>query len=147
MAVRIPRILFICTGNSCRSQMAEGWVRHLKQGLFQPDSAGVEKHDLDPLAVKVMDEVGIDISRQKSKLIDDLKDKDFDYVVTICEDANKNCPIFPGKAKRVHCAFDNPPRIAKTLASQDEIMNLYRRVRDEIKEFVLKMPANLLLVP
>ena len=90
-----------------------------------------------------MDEVGVDISKQTSKLINELKDKDFDYVVTICEDANRNCPVFPGKAKRIHHAFDNPPRIAKTLTSQEEIMSLYRRVRDEIKEFVRKMPDNL----
>ena len=143
MVPRIPKILFICTGNSCRSQMAEGWTRHLKKDLLQPSSAGIEKHGLDPLAIKVMNEVGVDISQQKSKLIDELKDKDFDYVVTICEDANRNCPIFPGKAKRIHHAFDNPPRIAKTLTSQEEILSLYRRVRDEIKEFVSKMPDNL----
>jgi arsenate reductase len=123
--------------------MAEGWVRYLKKDLLQPFSAGIEKHGLDPLAIKVMDEVGVDISKQKSKLINELNDADFDYVVTICEDANRNCPIFPGKAKRIHHAFDNPPRLAKTLTSQEEIINLYRRVRDEIKEFVSKMPDNL----
>lgn len=143
MVPRIPKILFICTGNSCRSQMAEGWTRHLKKDLLQPSSAGIEKHGLDPLAIKVMDEVGVDISKQTSKLIIELKDKDFDYVVTICEDANRNCPVFPGKAKRIHHAFDNPPRIAKTLTSQEEILSLYRRVRDEIKEFINKMPDNL----
>lgn len=123
--------------------MAEGWTRHLKKDLLQPSSAGIEKHGLDPLAIKVMNEAGVDISQQKSKLINELKDKNFDYVVTICEDANRNCPIFPGKAKRIHHAFDNPPRIAITLTSQEEIINLYRRVRDEIKEFVSKMPNNL----
>lgn len=143
MAPPLRKILFICTRNSCRSQMAEGWTRHLKKDLLQPFSAGIEKHGLDPLAIKVMDEVGVDISKQKSKLITELEDKDFDYVVTICEDANRNCPIFPGKAKRIHRAFDNPPRIAKTLTSQKDILSLYRRVRDEIKEFVSKMPGNL----
>lgn len=143
MVPHTPKILFICTGNSCRSQMAEGWVRHLKKDVLQPSSAGIEKHGLDPLAIKVMHEVGVDISKQTSKLINELKDKDFDYVVTICEDANRNCPIFPGKAKRIHHAFDNPPRIAKSLTSQEEIVSLYRRVRDEIKEFVSKMPDNL----
>lgn len=143
MVPRIPKILFICTGNSCRSQMAEGWTRHLKKDLLQPSSAGIEKHGLDPLAVKVMDEAGVDISKQTSKLINELKDKEFDYVVTICEDANRNCPVFPGKAKRIHHAFDNPPRIAKTLTSREEILSLYRRVRDEIKEFINKMPDNL----
>lgn len=143
MVPHIPKILFICTGNSCRSQMAEGWVRYLKKDVLQPSSAGIEKHGLDPLAIKVMNEVGVDISKQTSKLINELKDKDFDYVVTICEDANRNCPVFPGKAKRIHHAFDNPPRIAKSLTSQEEIVSLYRRVRDEIKEFVSKMPDNL----
>lgn len=143
MVPRIPKILFICTGNSCRSQMAEGWVRHLKKDVLQSFSAGIEKHGLDPLAVKVMDEAGVDISKQTSKLINELKDKEFDYVVTICEDANRNCPVFPGKAKRIHHAFDNPPRIAKTLTSREEILRLYRRVRDEIKEFINKMPNNL----
>lgn len=143
MAPPLRKILFICTGNSCRSQMAEGWTRHLKKDLLQPFSAGIEKHGLDPLAIKVMDEVGVDISKQKSKLITELKDKDFDYVVTICEDANRNCPIFSGKVKRIHHAFDNPPRIAKTLTSQEEIFSLYKRVRDEIKEFVSNMPDNL----
>ena len=143
MVPHIPKILFICTGNSCRSQMAEGWVRYLKKDVLQPSSAGIEKHGLDPLAIKVMNEVGVDISKQTSKLINELKDKDFDYVVTICEDANRNCPVFPGKAKRIHHAFDNPPRIAKSLTSQEEIVSLYRRVRDEIKEFVSKMPNNL----
>lgn len=143
MAPPILKILFICTGNSCRSQMAEGWVRHLKKNLLQPTSAGIEKHGLDPLAIKIMKEVGVNISRQTSKLINELEDKNFDYAVTICEDANRNCPIFPGKAKRIHHAFDNPPRIAKTLKSQEEIISLYRRVRDEIKEFVSKMPDNL----
>lgn len=143
MTPHIPKILFICTGNSCRSQMAEGWVRHLKKDVLQPDSAGIEKRSLDPLAIQVMDEVGVDISRQTSKLINELKGKNFDYVVTICEDANRNCPVLPGKAKRIHHAFDDPPRIAKTQTSQEEIIRLYRRVRDEIKEFVSKMPENL----
>jgi len=123
--------------------MAEGWARHFKEDLLQPSSAGIEKHGLDPLAVKVMAESGIDISSQRSKLISELKEKDFDYVVTICDDANRNCPVFPGNAKRIHHAFDDPPKIAKTLASQEEILNLYRRVRDEIKEFVMKMPDGL----
>lgn len=143
MASSIPKILFVCTGNSCRSQMAEGWVRYLKKDVLQPVSAGIEKHGLDRLAIKVMDEVGIDISKQTSKLINELEDKDFDYVVTICEDANRNCPVFPGKAKQIYHAFDNPLIIAKTLKSQEEIISLYRRVRDEIKEFVSNMPGNL----
>ena len=136
-------ILFICTGNSCRSQIAEAWVRNLKKGILEPFSAGVEKHGLDPLAIQVMRESGVDISQQMSKTINELKKKNFDYVVIICEEANKNCPIFPGKAKRIYHAFDDPPKIAKTLSSQEEIVMLYRRVRDEIKQFVIDMPFNL----
>jgi arsenate reductase len=123
--------------------MAEGLVKHLKKDILRPNSAGIEKRSVDPLAIQVMDEIGVDISRQTPKLINELKDKDFDYVVTICDEANRNCPVFPGKAKRIHHAFDDPPRIAKTLTSQEEIMSLYRRVRDEIKEFVSLMPDNL----
>ena len=140
---QIQKIIFICTGNACRSQMAEGWARYLKKDQLQPSSAGIEKHGLDPLAVKVMAESGVDISKQKSKLISELKERDFDYVVTICNDANQKCPVFPGKAKRIHHAFDDPAKIAKKLTHQEEILNLYRRVRDEIKEFIIKMPGNL----
>lgn len=140
---QIQKILFICTGNACRSQMAEGWVRHFKQDLLQPSSAGIEKHGLDPLAVKVMAESGVDISKQKSKLISELKERDYDYIVTICNDANLKCPVFPGNAKRIHRAFDNPAKIAQTLTRQEEILNLYRRIRDEIKVFIMKMPDNL----
>lgn len=136
-------ILFICTGNSCRSQMAEAWVRNIKGDILEPYSAGIEKHGLDPKAIQVMAEAGIDISKQESKLIDELKRKEFDYVVTICNDANEKCPVFVGKTKRSHHAFDNPSRIALTLKSQEEILFLYRRVRDEIKEFVSNMPNNL----
>jgi len=139
----IKKIIFICTGNSCRSQMAEGWAKYLKKDLFQSFSAGIEKHKLDPLAIQVMAEEGIDISKQKPKLISELEDNRFDYVITICEDANSNCPVFPGKGKRIHHGFDNPPKIAKTLETQADILSLYRRVRDEIREFISKMPSNL----
>jgi arsenate reductase len=137
------RVLFLCTGNSCRSQMAEGWARKLRGSVLEAYSAGTEKHGLDPLAVKVMSEAGVDISKQTSKVISELGKQDFEYVVTICNDVNEKCPLFPGKAKRLHHAFDNPPRIAKTLSSEEDKINLYRRVRDEIKEFISKMPNNL----
>lgn len=136
-------VLFICTGNSCRSQMAEGWARHLKANILKPYSAGVENHGLDPLAVQVMAEKGIDISKQQSKLINELEKKEFDYVVTICNDANERCPIFPGKTKRVHHGFDNPPRLAKSTKTKEEALLIYRRVRDEIKDFINAMPDNL----
>ncbi len=139
----VKNILFICTGNSCRSQMAEGWVRKLKCDILVPHSAGIEKHGIDPKAVKVMAEVGVDISKQQSKLISELSKKDFDYVVTICNDANEKCPIFPGKAKSFHHGFDNPPVLARKAKSEEEALDLYRRVRDEIRDFIENMPNNL----
>lgn len=141
--VSIQKILFICTGNSCRSQMAEGWVRKLKGDILKPYSAGIEKHEIDPKAVKIMSEVGVDISKQQSKLISELGEKKFDYVVTICNDANEKCPVFPGKAKRLHYGFDNPPVLARETKSEEAALTIYRRVRDEIKDFVENMPNNL----
>lgn len=139
----IQKILFICTANSCRSQMAEGFVRKLKGNILEPYSAGLIRQQIDLQAVKVMSEVGIDISKQQSKLISDLAEIDFDFVITICDDANEKCPLFSGKAKRLHHAFDNPPVLAQRAYSEDEILAIYRRVRDEIKSFVQKMPDNL----
>lgn len=143
----IKKILFICTGNSCRSQMAEGWVKKLKGDILKPFSAGIEKHGIDPKAVKVMSEVGVDISKQQSQLISELSEKDFDYVVTICNDANKKCPLFPGKVKRLHHGFDNPPVLARRAKSEEEALAIYRRVRDEIRCFVENMPNNLQSIP
>lgn len=133
-------ILFICTSNSCRSQMAEGWVRHLKGEILEPYSAGLEKRKLDPKAIQVMAEVGIDISKQQSKTIDELNKKEFDYVVTICHDVYEKCHIFPGRTRRFHHGFDNPPRLALSVQSEEEVLAIYRRVRDEIKIFVSKLP-------
>jgi arsenate reductase len=139
----IQKILFICIGNACRSQMAEGWVKKLKGNILEPYSAGIEKHGIDPKAVKVMAEVGIDISKQQSKFISELGERDFDYVVTICSDANEKCPIFPSKMKRLHHGFDNPPVLARKAKSEEEALNIYRRVRDEIRDFVESMPKSL----
>ncbi len=139
----VKSTLFLCTGNSCPSQMAEGWVKGLKNDILEADSAGIEKHGLDPKAVKVMSEVGIDISKQKSKVISELAKKDFDYVVTICNDANKKCPIFPGKAKRLHHGFDNLSILARKMKSEEEALTVYRRVRDKIRAFIDNMPNNL----
>ena len=133
------KILFICTGNSCRSQMAEGLARRLKGHILEPYSAGIVKRDVDPRAVQVMAEVGIDISKQKSKLISELDDIDFDYVVTICDHANEKCPVFSGKAKRFHRGFDDPPTLARLAKSEEEALSIYRRVRDEIKDFILDL--------
>ncbi|MFN2366864.1 MAG: arsenate reductase ArsC, partial [Desulfurivibrionaceae bacterium] len=116
-------ILFLCTGNSCRSQMAEGWTRHLKGGLIEPHSAGIARHGLNPLAVKVMAEAGVDISGHRSKTIADLPRQEFDYVVTLCGHANETCPYFPGK--KIHKGFDDPPKLAADAANNEEAVVHY----------------------
>lgn len=137
---RRARILFLCTGNSCRSQIAEGWARRLKGGLIEPCSAGIEKHGLNPLAVKVMAEAGVDISAQRSKLVSELGGVAFDYVVTLCGDASERCPVFPGRTRVVHVGFDDPPKLAAGAETEDGALVHYRRVRDEIKAFVETLP-------
>lgn len=137
------KVLFLCTGNSCRSQMAEGWARHLKRGAFDAWSAGIEKHGLNPNAVKVMAEAGVDIADHQSNTVDELPVQDFDYVVTVCGHANENCPILPGKAKVVHVGFDDPPKLAIGATSEEEALGHYRRVRDEIRAFVETLPEGL----
>ena len=134
------KILFLCTGNSCRSQMAEGWARHLKGDCVEPYSAGIEAHGLNSLAVKVMAEAGVDISGHKSKHFSELKDIHFDYCFTVCDDAYEKCPVFPGKTKTIHVSFDDPPRLAKQAANEQEVLKIYRRVRDEIRDFVTSLP-------
>ncbi len=137
------KILFLCTGNSCRSQMAEGWARKLKGDEIDAYSAGTESHGLNPNAVKVMAQAGVDISGHSSKAVADLETKEFDYVITVCSDADQNCPIFPGKAVRIHHGFDDPPRLAKSAQTEEEALSHYRRVRDEIKAFVETLPESL----
>ena len=135
------KVLFLCTGNSCRSQMAEGWARHLKGNVIEAYSAGIENHGLNLLAVKVMAEVGVDISAQRSKTIDDLPTQAFDWVVTLCGHANETCPFFPGK--KIHVGFDDPPKLAADIKDEEEAMAHYRRVRDEIKAFIMTLPQSL----
>ena len=137
------RILFLCTGNSCRSQMAEGWARHLKPNEIEAYSAGIEKRGFDPLAVKVMAEAGVDISGQRSKTIDDLPEHTFDWVITLCGHANETCPLFPGGTQRVHMGFDDPPALAKEASTKEEVLGHYRRVRDEIRGFIERLPGGL----
>ena len=137
------RVLFLCTGNSCRSQMAEGWARRLKGNRLEPYSAGVEVHGLNERAVRVMAEEGVDISGHRSKRVDELSDVAFDYVVTLCGHARETCPVFPGRTKVVHVGFDDPPRLAEGAASEDEALGHYRRVRDEIRAFVETLPEAL----
>ncbi len=137
------KILFLCTGNSCRSQMAEGWARALKGDVIEASSAGVVKHGMNAQAVTVMAEAGVDISGQWSKTVDELPAVAFDYVITLCGHAQESCPIFPGNAKRLHRGFDDPPRLAAKATSEAEALSHYRRVRDEIKAFIEGMPGNL----
>jgi len=137
------KILFLCTGNSCRSQMAEGWTRHLKGYLIEPYSAGVEPHEIDRRAIKAMAEVGIDISQHRAKDVSAVDHIGFDYVITVCDRAHESCPFFPAKTKVVHVGFDDPPRLAAGCSTEEEAMIHYRRVRDEIKAFVEKMPGAL----
>ncbi len=137
------RILFLCTGNSCRSQMAEGWANHLKGGEVEAYSAGVAAQGLDPRAVAAMAEAGVDISGHRSKNVDELMGREFDYVVTVCDNARESCPLFPGEARVVHKGFEDPPVLALGAGSEEEAMIHYRRVRDEIREFVEGLPGSL----
>ncbi|MEW6442772.1 MAG: arsenate reductase ArsC [bacterium] len=134
------KILFLCTGNSCRSQMAEGWTRRLKGELIEPFSAGIDPRGLDSDAVRVMAEAGVDISGQPSKHVDSLKHVSFDLVVTVCSHAGEHCPIFPGRTPVVHVGFDDPPVLARGAATEAARLAPYRRVRDEIKAFVETLP-------
>ena len=137
---RRPKVLFLCTGNSCRSQMAEGWARHLKGDLMESHSAGIETHGLNPRAVAAMAEAGVDISHHRSTHLDELAAIDFDYVVTVCAHAHESCPVFPGRAKVIHVGFDDPPALSRNAATEEEAMAPYRRVRDEIRAFVATLP-------
>ncbi len=144
---RLLKILFLCTGNSCRSQMAEGWTRALKGDAIEVYSAGIETHGLNQTAVAVMAEAGVDISRHVSKHVDTLRYIAFDAVITVCDKARETCPFFPGAKKMLHVGFADPPALAKTLAAQgagaEEQRNCYRRVRDEIRAFVETLPDGL----
>ncbi|MGD0259151.1 MAG: arsenate reductase ArsC [Verrucomicrobiota bacterium] len=145
MQAPVPRlkILFLCTGNSCRSQMAEGWARALKGDCLQAYSAGTEKDGMNPYAVKVMAEAGVDISQQYSKTLVELGPVEFDYVVTVCGQADENCPVFPGKTRVVHVGFEDPPKLTRHLPNGEEKLAVYRRVRDEIRRFVETLPGSL----
>jgi arsenate reductase len=136
-------ILFLCTGNSCRSQMAEGWARHLHADRIEAFSAGIETHGLNPDAVAVMAEAGVDIAAHRSKHVDELAGVEFDYVVTVCGHADENCPAFPGHTQVVHVGFDDPPRLAAGAETESQRLAPYRRVRDEIRAFVEGLPESL----
>jgi arsenate reductase len=132
----MKNILFLCTGNSCRSQMAEGWANHLAGDQFRFYSAGVEKHGMNQYAIRAMAEADVDISSHTSKHLDELKDVEFDLVITVCDNARESCPVFPGNARVIHHSFDDPPYLARKAETDEERMPHYRRVRDEIKQFI-----------
>ena len=147
MLQRKMKVLFLCTGNSCRSQMAEGWARHVKADVIEPYSAGIEKHGLNPHAVQVMAEAGVDIAAHTSKTLADLEGVAFDYVVTVCGHAHETCPMFPGDATIIHVGFDDPPKLAAGETDPDKALGHYRRVRDEIRAFVQTLPGALSATP
>jgi arsenate reductase (thioredoxin) len=143
------KLLFLCTGNSCRSQMAEGWTRSLKGESIEVYSAGVEVHGLNPVAVEVMAEAGIDISGQTSKHLDSLRHLRFDAVITVCDHARESCPFFSGAKKMLHVGFADPPLMAKQVAAaggdEEAQRQCYRRVRDEIRAFIETLPEGLVI--
>ncbi|MCW8796264.1 MAG: arsenate reductase ArsC [Chlorobium sp.] len=133
-------VLFLCTGNSCRSQMAEGWARYLHGDILEPYSAGTEIHGMNQNAVLVMSEVGVDISSHHSKNIAEVQNIPFDVIITVCDNAHENCPYFPGRAKRIHAGFEDPPRLAQSIEDQEKKLDCYRKVRDEIRDFIAQLP-------
>ena len=140
-----PKVLFLCTGNSCRSQMAEGWARQLLGDRLDPYSAGIEAHGMNPNAIRVMQEAGADITGQSSKLASTLADVPMDLVVTVGGHADENCPAILGKGRVVHVGFDDPPKLAQTATTEDDALGHYRRVRDEIRRFVSEQLATMCL--
>jgi arsenate reductase len=123
--------------------MAEGWTRHLKGDVIEAHSAGVQPQGLNPWAVRVMAEAGVDISGHRSKHLNEVLDISFDYVITVCDDAAENCPVFPGSTTRLHVAFPDPPRLAQGLTDEEAILEIYRDVRDAIRRFVETLPESL----
>jgi arsenate reductase len=136
-------ILFLCTGNSCRSQMAEALCRDLKGDIYEVYSAGIEQHGMNPRAVAVLAEIGLDTSSHSSKTLEALSNIKFDQVVTVCAHADQNCPVFMGKARATHIGFDDPPKLARNARTEEQALQHFRRVRDEIREFVLTLPQAL----
>lgn len=130
MAEEKIRVLILCTGNSARSQMAEGLLRHDGGRRFEVESAGVVKSFVRPQAIAAMEEIGIDITGHRSKSVDEFTGQEFDYVITVCDNAKESCPVFPGKTQRIHWSFDDP---ADAEGSDEEKLLVFRRVRDEIR--------------
>ncbi len=125
------RVLILCTGNSARSQMAEGLLRHFGGDRFEVESAGVEASFVRPPAIKAMEEIGIDISGHRSKSVDEFAGQQFDYVITVCDNAKERCPVFPGKTNRIHWSFEDP---AEAVGDENEQLAVFSRVRDQIRD-------------
>ena len=140
----MKKILLLCTGNSCRSQMAEGYLKAFAKGKAEIYSAGIETHGVNPKAIAIMKEDGIDLSKHTSNNIDEYIEIDFDFVITVCDNAKENCPFFPTKAKKLHQNFPDP---AKALGSEEEILMAFREVRQMIKEYTSKSHKYFLLRP
>ncbi|MGQ9654347.1 MAG: arsenate reductase ArsC [Thermodesulfobacteriota bacterium] len=134
------KVLFLCTGNTCRSQMAEGWARNILGDTMEAYSAGTAPAGVDPRAIKAMAEVGIDISDQKSKHVEELAGLEFDYVITLCDQAQQSCPVLPARVRVIHQDFQDPPLLALSARGEEEAMGHYRRIRDEIRGFVERLP-------
>ena len=132
----VKRVLILCTGNSARSQMAEGLLREMGGGRFEAHSAGVSPSRVRPEAVEAMRETGIDISGHRSKSADEFVGQDFDYIITVCDNARETCPSFPGRAERIHHSFEDPP--ASGAADSETMILVFRRVRDEIRKWMGK---------
>ena len=137
------KVLFLCTHNSCRSQMAEGWVHKLRSDVIEAHSAGTETRKLDPFTIRAMLEDGVNMHTYKSKHVSTLEDIEFDYVITVCDHAREVCPVFPGKTKILHVGFEDPSVLAENARSEKEALNYYRRVRDEIRKFIATLPKSL----
>jgi len=134
------KVLFLCTGNACRSQMAEGWARHLKSDVIEAYSAGVWPVGVSSRATHVMAEAGVDISSQTSNHVDEFLTIDFDYVITLCDNAREQCPVFSGKARMIHRAFEDPTFV---MGSTEAILAAFRRTCDQIRAFVETLPESL----
>jgi len=139
----MKKILVLCTGNSCRSQIAEGYLKHFAQGKTEIYSAGVETHGVNPRAITIMQEDGIDISDHTSNNVSEYRDIDFDYVITVCDNAKERCPFFPSRAEKFHHNFPDP---ARSKGTESEIMEEFRKVRDQIKEYCRKFVDDKLVV-
>jgi len=131
----MKKALFLCTGNSCRSQMAEGFLRHMAGDKFEVFSAGVKPTTVNPLAIKVMAEVGVDISKYRSKSAMEFSGQNFDYVITVCDNAKQTCPIFPGKYEKIHWSLEDP---ACAQGTEEEKLMVFRKIRNQIKDNILR---------